>query len=476
MQNSRQIKHHITRFLHIIDGNQAGKDYCILYNSLSLGTVIAHKVFANRIKVLSKSDGFYVKELINGIDRDEDLNLLLSECKKHKLILDASETEYKDYILARNVLDRTKIGILYLLVTDKCNCACRYCFMGHSQPKHNFSKQMTKETAKRAITLFSHVLQKEKIDAPMIVFFGGEPTLNFKVIDKALRIIKNSVEEGLLPINTRKVLNTNGTLINKYIADYLKKNDVSVSLSLDGPSHIHNSERIYPSGHGTYIDALSGYKKLNDAGVNTFVSCTIGPHNVGQMEDIATWLINTLAVKSFSYNFLIECDRFSSQAMLKYAHAAADGLIRSYEICREKGVYEDRIMRRVKAFVNGYFQYTDCGACGQQIVVDPHSNFGVCHALTGNKDFFVENVADSDLAKDVPWKEWRLRSPFTMRQCLDCVALGICGGGCPYNALKQKGSIWDLDDVNCIITKRVTHFLLKELLNAKTLATNKECL
>jgi uncharacterized protein len=36
-----------------------------------------------------------------------------------------------------------------------------------------------------------------------------------------------------------------------------------------------------------------------------------------------------------------------------------------------------------------------------------------------------------------------------MSGCKGCSAIGICGGGCPYNALIKKDSIWEKDPQQC---------------------------
>lgn len=49
-------------------------------------------------------------------------------------------------------------------------------------------------------------------------------------------------------------------------------------------------------------------------------------------------------------------------------------------------------------------------------------------------------------------------------QCKNCPALGICGGGCPFQAEIEKGSIWDLDERFCIHAKLTLEWLIWDLL------------
>lgn len=62
------------------------------------------------------------------------------------------------------------------------------------------------------------------------------------------------------------------------------------------------------------------------------------------------------------------------------------------------------------------------------------------------------------------WKEWKMRSPLNMPQCFDCIALGNCGGGCPYSADVNSGNIWSIDKRFCVFSQKVIIFLVKDLI------------
>ncbi len=64
---------------------------------------------------------------------------------------------------------------------------------------------------------------------------------------------------------------------------------------------------------------------------------------------------------------------------------------------------------------------------------------------------------------DPVFLEWSRRSPLAMAACQDCVALGICGGGCPLNADNEEGSIWGLDKRFCVHCKMTLEWLVWDL-------------
>lgn len=50
-----------------------------------------------------------------------------------------------------------------------------------------------------------------------------------------------------------------------------------------------------------------------------------------------------------------------------------------------------------------------------------------------------------------------------MRGCESCETLGICGGGCHYNAYMKSGNILGKDNDYCTYTKKTVEWLIKDL-------------
>ena len=93
----------------------------------------------------------------------------------------------------------------------------------------------------------------------------------------------------------------------------------------------------------------------------------------------------------------------------------------------------------------------------------------IIRELTANKEKktkknFVNLGPDLNPLEHPLWNEWRQRSPLSMEQCRDCIALSLCGGGCPYSADIRHGTIWSLDDIFCVHAQKTVTFLLEELI------------
>lgn len=67
--------------------------------------------------------------------------------------------------------------------------------------------------------------------------------------------------------NIEYTIVTNLMLIQDYTIDFFKEYNISVSTSLDGFRELHNRNRPYISGEGTYDDVLRGIEKIRSRGI-----------------------------------------------------------------------------------------------------------------------------------------------------------------------------------------------------------------
>jgi len=452
-----------SRFVHFIDFKK-GNNFVIAVNSLSMSVVVIDIENANHLK----------KHLITLLS-DNDQAIL----RKHKILTTLEEDE-NDLAIARSFFKKKIIGTLCLMLTDACNLRCQYCFVEHRFPSNHKFSMMTSRAAKKGIDLFVSVLPqsiKKGLAEPTINFYGGEATLNLNTLEFSLDYIKRLKNTAKLPDNLLISLNTNATLIDIKIAQLLKKHEVAASVSIDGPKNIHDMVRLDKNGHGSFDKAMKGIENLKKTGVNIGISCAVDMHNLLSLENIAKWYANSLKVKVFGFNILLEGGiKYPNFNLPEYAEIVGEKMVNVFKICREIGVREERTSRLASAFAQGQIHYYDCGACGQQIVVDPSGMIGVCHSYTDTKlkKYFVASKENIDPFSHPNWKEWRMRSPLNMNQCLGCIALSLCGGGCPYNSDYRKGSIWEIDEAYCPFAKKMTTFLIKEVAKLLVARENPE--
>ena len=368
----------ISDFCHFVRGENR---LAAIYNALTLGIVITEEEIVEVLETICIEGCVITHDQLEKL-KERGGEQLTQELFKHKIIIPLNDRrDIADYSKIQGGLDCKRIGIIYLLTTDFCNLACSYCFVENAMPQNHKFSMMSEEVARSGIDIFSRTLKKSYgVEEPQIIFYGGEPLINISVIENTLQYIAQCKRTDKLPNNTSITINTNGTLVNDRVVTTLKNvENLSVAISLDGPKHIHDACRPYHRKTGTFEHVIRGYELLRTNGIRVGFCCTVSRHNVDQLENIARWFVEKFGIESIGFNIMIGGPEHKNEKDFdEYARKTSKQLINCFRFFRECGVYEDRIMRKVNAFVDGNIYYHDCGGCGQQIVVAPDGLIGVC--------------------------------------------------------------------------------------------------
>jgi uncharacterized protein len=351
--------------------------------------------------------------------------------------------------------------ILYLMMVDGCNLACRYCFESMNQGNVTCEyKKMPEEIIEKALNRYVDLINanpklfpKEKT----IIFYGGEPLINFPGIVFALEKIKSMQKAGKIPKKLKLILISNGTLINNEQARILKKYKVNVSISLDG-NEKQNENRVFSNGIPAFKKIMRGFKICQNLGLNTSISCTISNSNINEVNAVVSEILKN-KVYYLGFNILL------GETSSEYHRKAANFILDAYNIFKENGVFEDRMHRKIESFCKKRPMLFDCAAAGgNQLVVSPEGSIGICHGFFNERKYFAESVFNSNNPLKNPiWQEWNKRTPFNMKECLNCEAIAVCGGGCLMNAEKVYGSIWKVDESHCEHSLQSLNWLIWDL-------------
>lgn len=350
------------------------------------------------------------------------------------------EESYKEKFIKnykRFIPDNPELGLMYLILTDSCNFRCPYCFIENNYPDKRRS-MMSWDVAKKAI---DHYFENVKTNDKKIIFYGGEPTLNEGVLIKAIQYIRSKSDDVYIGINT------NGSKYSKKLSSVFKEGKVIVSISLDGFKKINNKTRLNSSFEGTYENVVSNVKRYIGDGVVVSFSITINGYNVDYLPAISKFIVKEFpTVKSIGYNLSLQ--NLKGNELFADPEYSSFQLYNSFRILRQNGVYEDRVLRRLKHLINKTVYLKDCAGCGNQIVVLPNGEVGPCHGFAGTKEYFDSTVDDLDFMNSDVMKRWNQLSPINKKECVDsnCPFLLICGNSCPYYSKITRGSLDAVDD------------------------------
>lgn len=154
-----------------------------------------------------------------------------------------------------------RLSKLYILVTNSCNLACKYCFAHGGSYQNNCGNAMIDlETFKGTFL----ELQKVYIDGIDIVqFFGGEPLLNYNFIIQCIEYVNEYCNMNKIKIPKYSIV-TNGVLLNSETYKALRNYNVFITISLDGPIGINDSNRVFKNGSGSFWQIYNNVEKFED--------------------------------------------------------------------------------------------------------------------------------------------------------------------------------------------------------------------
>ncbi len=168
-----------------------------------------------------------------------------------------------------------------IFVTEKCNLRCTYCY----ERGMDRGKSMDINTANKTIDFICKNIKNEELDIPLyIVFHGGEPLINFKLVKHIHKELSKRVLE-------RKIIydmTTNATYLDEEIINFMCKNIDNISISIDGTKKFHDKNRIFSNGDGSYDLVIKNAKRFLDIGKDVRVRMTYTTDTISELyESIA---------------------------------------------------------------------------------------------------------------------------------------------------------------------------------------------
>lgn len=164
-----------------------------------------------------------------------------------------SYAETKDYSF-------DKVSMFTIEMTQQCNLRCKYCIYSGEYDNRRSHKDLVfpDESIPALIEFVSSHADKS---APIITicFYGGEALLQK---DKILKIISKL---GSLKFPIEYTISTNGVLLNEETIDWVcSVPNLKVTITIDGNKILHDANRVFPSGKGSFDIVMKNLKRFKD--------------------------------------------------------------------------------------------------------------------------------------------------------------------------------------------------------------------
>lgn len=380
----------------------------------------------------------------------------LQSLRRQGLLLPRADEEA---VASRHQQERVPIiKSLCLHVAHACDLRCRYCFAG--QGTYGGPRQlMSAATARKALDfLFRSSGPRRHLE---VDFFGGEPLLNFGVVQDTVRYGR---EEGRrLGKIVKFTLTTNGTHLTPDVVAFLNKYDVAVVLSLDGRQEVHDRHRPGPlAGDGTYERVVPAMRALvlQRQGRWYYVRGTYCHDNLDFAADVAHYLELGFDQISMEPVVLAAGDPGYEELALRPEDFPA--IEREYDRLAELYLQRARAGKPFRFFHfemdmdNGLClskRLSGCGAGYEYLAVAPDGTFYPCHQFVGRPGFALGHVETGLERLDLS-AQFRHNHVLAKPECRTCWARYLCSGGCHANNHAVNGDIHIPYELGCRIQRK----------------------
>ena len=310
--------------------------------------------------------------------------------------------------------------------TMACNFDCPYCFQEHH------GGMMTEEVQDQVALLADRLLETSGAHELVVVWYGGEPLLALNVIDRlSFKLNDACVKHGA---GYRASVFTNGYLLDEKTTNLLFRRRVkSVRVTVDGLAATHDATRHLVGGGGTYERIIQNLSAPVPFPVGVRMNVHAG--NAAEVEALREQ-ISSIARATGNRMVFREAEVFDTDRARGRADAPAllsDEAVKDISLLRKNLGLHGATARRCFA----QDPYSVC--------VDQMGRLYACSATLALPDLSFGDAGSWDPARPEDALANAFNRDFFLRQslpsndpeCLDCLWLPTCVGGCPW--LRMKG-------------------------------------
>jgi uncharacterized protein len=344
---------------------------------------------------------------------------------------DAEREEMRDIFEAVNRKSR-EYAVLATL-TLECNLACPYCFEDPFRGRHVMSDETSALLVERITGRMA-----EGLDVVMD-FYGGEALLVLPLLKSiASRLLAAAHGHGV-----RFAFNiiSNGTLLTRpVVEELLPLGLAAVRTTLDGPREIHDQQRPFVSGRGSFDLILKNVREIHD-----LVPLDIGGNYTRDnyrrfpelLDQITASGIDPAKLKAVVFTPVMPKADGSMPGDFNSACASTE----------EPWMIEASLFLREETMKRGFpVPKLRTGACmiefKNDLVVAYDGSLYKCPVFMGDKKMRIGTLADgiNDYRASHNLDVWKTD------ECLDCAYLPLCFGGCRFFRRLKTGAI---DGIDC---------------------------
>lgn len=345
-----------------------------------------------------------------------------------------------------------------LEVSNDCNLRCIYCYgQGGS---YGSSRQLMKEEV--LIKSLEYCFQRfESNQNISIIFFGGEPLINYQLIIKAVDMINEFAEHNGNTVSYG--ITTNGTILNDDIVKLFKRNKFKVTVSIDGGEIIQNKNRPFPHGDGSFGLIKRNVNVMLQNNISLIARITLTKPYIKDLkksvEDIWEMGINNVTFETVSST---ESElNLTEDDLVEFQHQLQSLTDITYNNIKNKG---QRRLRKIIDYARDIHTVKLGQTCSynsqRAVVISSCGELYRCHRLLERQGFCV-----GDVINGIKWEKY-ISDGNLERDCKSCWAKNICTR-CAHENYIYTGELEKPDPFHCELKKAVMEEAIKLYIKLK---------
>ena len=280
----------------------------------------------------------------------------------------------------------------------------------------------------------------------------------------------------------RHAFQTNATLVNAAWAELIKRHNISLGISVDGPAFIHDRVRITRRGSGTHAAVMRGVTHLQEAGIRIGAISVLTDFTLDYPDEFYDFFVNT-GIENVAFNIdeIEGINRRSSFTSTGSVERYREFLTRVLERAEyHQGAVKIReVSANLAVLASGANNPSNSMNQAFDILNIDHlgniSSFSpelvTSHAARG-KNFTMGNVlinSIEDIVENPVFQEVSSEIAAGVQLCRDtCDYWNFCGGGSPSNKFFEHGRFDVAETRSCHVHKKATVDALMHYIEMRT--------
>lgn len=343
--------------------------------------------------------------------------------------------------------------------TRLCNLRCSYCHDWRSGPGNTMSDEILEQSIKSILSNSSNRVIE-------FIWHGGEPTLlPISHYQKIVTIQSKYRRNDQLILNR---LQTNGTRLNRDWVQFIKNNGFGIGISIDGPPKLHDRQRVYPDGKGSFDKVQAAIKLLQEENIQFMVLMVIDKLGLEVGASAIFEFFNRLKIKN--YGLLAATPINKADTELPFSHYVNPSeftkfLIDIYNCWINQSDFSIRIreLDDLVRLIHGKTSRTCTlnGSCfGSYFIIEPDGQVAHCELFQGDSKYTIGNILKEPfevLQRSSHLIELNNENETSVKKMIGCEHFKICKGWCPHERYLSEQYDSSFDSKCCGLADLISH-------------------